>query len=223
MKKIKIVGSDASKQASQKKTAIEPGDIAPVLLENFETLTNPPFKPRLELIEADPHNPPDMNAQTDQNINTEGDDPNRPDAGEIASKAPEYEKANGIEVEKVPHENEHVKQGELEEQMREMKATFSNKFARATRLFDIRLAAGVEQEINRNSFVHSTADDANVSVEQLEQKIAEEEEYLKQIQASQQNTPTTTVPKIASGFTGGARKKDSVFEDDLEMIIYGGA
>lgn len=97
--------------ASRTKRAMDMGDVAPVVLENFETLTNPKFKPRLELIEGDPHNAPKMNTNTDQNIKTDGEDSKRPSTEEIARGGSDYENAKAPEAEKIPHENEHVKQG----------------------------------------------------------------------------------------------------------------
>ncbi len=60
MRNFKYVrgGKNAKTKPRTRKQAIEMGDVAPVLLENFATLTG--FKPRLDLLEADNHNPPQM-------------------------------------------------------------------------------------------------------------------------------------------------------------------
>lgn len=195
------------------------GDIAKPVAENFETLTTPPFKPKLELIDADPHTPPNMNAQTDQNIKTEGDDPKRPSTKDIVKKAPEYENSNAIEEEKVPHEGEKVKQASQDEILAQMKTEFTNKFARANRLFDIKIAAGLEQEINRNSFATKLAEDSNETVASLDKQISDSEAFLNQINSS---TKVANAPKIPLGFNGSGVKQDSSFNDDVDLIILGG-
>lgn len=244
MKKVKIKRG----RTASKKQAVELGDVAPVVLENFETLTNPPFKPRLELIEGDPHNPPDMNTNTDQNITTDGEDQNRPDAGDIVSKSPEYKNGPEVSKEEIPHENEHVKQGKkvaeteeeeedketetseestTEERLAGLKREYASRYNLASRLFDIRLAAGVEEEINRNNFIVSRAD--NLDTNTLESQVQDSEVFLRRIQASQSKDPTndSTVTKVSgvtlpSGFNGGQVTKTQAFEDDLEAIIIAG-
>lgn len=242
MRKIKVV---RSKQSSQRKTAIEPGDIAPIVNENFETLTNPPFKPSLELLEGDPHTPPTMDTNTDLNIKTDGEDGNQPSAEEVASGSVDYDNAPDVEKEQIPHENEKVKQtskkaseedsedkddtegaeeeGEetVEASIQRLKSEYATKYALATRLFDIKLAAGVEEEINRYNFATLKAD--NEDAASLEAQIEDNQKFLNQIQASQ---PTET-KKIAnvtlpSGFTGGPSSTESPFNDDIEVVVMGG-
>ncbi len=245
MRKVKVV---RGKEASQTKRALDIGDVAPVVLENFETLTNPKFKPRLELIEGDPHNPPTMNTNTDQNIRTEGEDSKRPDAGDITSKAPEYENAPEVAVEDIPHENEHVKQGKKTaeednkpdfiksdeekaeesddsgdntvEAIQKLKREYAHRYDLAMQLFDIRKQAGIEEDINRYNFVNTKAESTEISA--LEREISDGRAYLSQIQASAKQ-PETKIAGITlpGGFTGGAQRNDSPFEDDLELILMG--
>jgi len=251
-KKIKIVrGTD--KEAAQKKHALEIGDVPAVVLENFETLTQPPFKPRLELIEADPHNPPDMNTSTDQNIDTDGEDSKRPSTEDIVRKSPDYQNAPSIEKEPIPHENEHVKQGRkvaeeddsnkpdflkkddegeegsetddstVEARIREQQRTYATNYTLATKLFDIKLAAGIEQPINRYDFVQRTA--SEVSTEDIQRQITDGEAYLARINTHQPQNPQQ--PRVAGvtlpdGFGGTPPREESPFGDNVEAIIMGG-
>lgn len=245
-KKIRIVKGTA-RNAAQKKHALGIGDVPAVVLENFETLTQPPFKPRLELIEADPHTPPDMNTSTDQNIDTDGEDSKRPSTEDLVRKGPDYENGSTIEKEKVPHENEHVKQGRktaeednrpdflkekdeegseeesddtVEARLKEHQRRYAQNFTLASRLFDIKLAAGIEQEINRYEFVHRTAESARS--EDLEAQIENDGKMLERIQASQPQQKVASAPILPAGFHSQTRTKDTPFESDLEAIILGG-
>ncbi len=218
MRQIKI--KRGVKESSQRKVAIEPGDIAPVGTDNFETLTTPPFKAKLNLIEADPHTPPAMNAQTDQNIKTEGDDPNKPSAKDLVKKKPEYEKSNDVAVEEVPHEGERVKQASQDEMLNQMKAEFAQKFSLASTLFDIKEAAGLEQPINKQNFIHSTASNSNITIASLQEQVATGQAFLgqmnqKKVASSGFPTPTT------NGLAGPIQKRENPFSDDLEEMLMG--
>lgn len=240
MRKIKVV---RGKQSSQRKTAIEPGDIAPIVNDNFETLTNPPFKPSLELLEGDPHTPPTMNTNTDQNIKTDGEDGNQPSAEEIASGSPDYDNSPDVEKEQIPHENEKVKQTSkkasdensedkddseeeneeetVEASMQKLKNEYATKYTLATKLFDIKLAAGVEEEINRYNFATLKAD--NEDITSLEAQIEDNQQFLNRIQASQPaETKKIANVNLPNGFTGRPQSTDSPFADDLEAVIMGG-
>ncbi len=220
MRKIQI--KRGVKQASRK-TALDIGDIAPVGKDNFETLTTPPFKAKLELIEAEPHTPPTMNAQTDQNIKTDGEDPNRPSAKDLVKKKPEYDNSNAVEVHEVPHEGERVKQANANNDalLAQMKAEFSKKFALASTLFDIKTAAGIEDEINRNNFVHSMADNQNVTLAQLEQQVNDGQAFLNQMTQGQQKVASTGFPAPSLNNPRPAQKQSNMLGDDLEIAIMG--
>lgn len=220
MRKIQI--KRGVKQASRK-TALDIGDIAPVGKDNFETLTTPPFKAKLELIEAEPHTPPTMNAQTDQNIKTDGEDPNRPSAQDLVSKKPEYENSNSVEKHVAPHEGERVKQANRDNDalLAQMKAEFSKKFALASTLFDIKTAAGIEEEINRNNFVHATADNQSVTITQLEQQVNDGQAFLNQMTQGQQKVASTGFPSPSLNNPRPAPKQNNMLGDDLEIAIMG--
>jgi hypothetical protein len=240
MRKIKIV---KDKVASQTKHALDIGDVPPVVLENFETLTQPPFKPRLELIEADPHNPPDMNTNTDQNIKTDGEDSNRPSAEDITRKSPEYQNAPKVEKEKIPHENEHVKQGAAEEDNRpdflkekdeenseeeadkqveaiqKLKTEYAQRYNLASQLFDIKLTAGIEQEINRHNFIAVEAEASDIPT--LENRVKEARLFLGQMNV-QPKEASVRIPANVNFETPAREVRESPFGDDLLTVVMGG-
>jgi len=248
-RKIKVVRSNEV-DASAKKHALDIGDVAPVVLENFETLTDPPFKPRLELIEGDPHDPPTMNTNTDQNIKTDGEDQNRPSTEEIASGGSDYENAEAPEAEDIPHEHEHVKQGaktadsdeddkpdflkqdegdESEEEeadtsvtaMQKLQAEYAERYSLASQLFDIRKSAGIEEEINRYNFVQTKA--GSTEITDLQSQIDDGKAYLGQMTTTaQQVQPKVANVTLPSGYTGGVPRNESPFDDDLEAVVMGG-
>jgi len=109
VEKIRIKRRPLGKKSMEKKS-MDIGDVAKMRFENFETLLG--FKPRLDLLEGENHEAPDMKKDNGpSNIETPTDDPNRPDANDInRGLGKDYENNPATEVHRAPHEDEPVKQ-----------------------------------------------------------------------------------------------------------------
>lgn len=104
MEKIRI------KRRPLEKRSMDIGDVAKMRFENFETLLG--FKPRLDLLDGENHEAPDMKKDNGPaNIETPTDDPKRPTPEQINNGlGKDYENDPDTEVHRAPHENEHVTQ-----------------------------------------------------------------------------------------------------------------
>ncbi len=228
MRNFKYVrgGKNAKNKPRTRKQAIEMGDVAPVLLENFSTLTG--FKPRLDLLEADNHNPPQMSGLPD--------DKERPDQGDVSGNS-DYKGIKSVEKDKVQHEKEHVKQGaveataqaetkepevSVENQVKQANQEFAEKYSKANTLYDLKKAAGIDVGTSKEDFVVKTAN--MESIENLDKFILDNEqmyERIKQASASQASGSRQKTASIPTNFSG-YRQAKSPFNDDLEMIIAAG-
>lgn len=237
MKTIKIKRSaleriGAGDKDLRKKRSKSLGDVgkpAQMVFENFETILG--FRPRLDLISAEPHDPPEMSRQNPPaNIEAPKKDPNQKDAEDLAGSS-DYDIS--AEPERVPHEHEKVEQSNknLKESAKEApeepvkeasrepsEEEISEKFIYASQLADIKLAAGVIGEDDRYTFIRKTVAERSLGEIQtllqesgeLYQKFAEREESRKK-EASFVPPSPAAIPSAPKG----------VSTDPLSAILSG--
>lgn len=221
---------------SQRKRAVELGDVADVHNQNWETIMG--FKPSLKPYGAENHEAPNMS--TDNSPIPTEEDSNKPDQSQLA-------RGGDVEKENPPHQDEsvdHIKpnseqkttrkradgvteqmnhdahQGEeynveggsldSEEDLERFKDEYREKWTVSNKIADLKIAAGQWRENDKYSMADTLAQ--RYSLEDLKAQLEDNEQMLGTVQASQKKKAS-----YPHGYTvSGGR---SVSSDPLAEIL----
>lgn len=211
---------------SQQKNAVELGDVADIVSQNWETIMG--FRPSLKPYGADPHNPPDVNLNNAP-LPTE-EDSLKPDQGDLAGNS-DYQMS--AEKENPPHQDEsvdHINSNSeqkttsrttaatstmnSEEEMEQAMNDYREKWAVANQIADIKIAADQWKENDRYQQVDSLSQ--KHSLNDLQEKLEDNRQMLGKISSSQQKKQTKNA-QIPHGYSTSKQSNQS--ENPLGDIL----
>lgn len=220
-----------------KKALGEVGVPAPVSEENFVTLTEPAFKPRLELISGDPETPPQFSNSDLPEGMTLNQDGTRPDAGNISNGLSD-ETIGDAKEDKPPHEDEKVVQdnNNLDEDQLQLNKNssmtsqddFRLRYKMAAKLADIKISNGLLSEGQRDNFTDYTSEHFNG--EQIESYLQENKAWAEAMNKRSNKTASTEesdrgsvsrspmVPTTSGAAVPGLKLANGSDIDPLEVI-----